>query len=53
MDLERHRLVDVLPDRSADTFARWLSEHPEVEVVSRDRSGEYADTARKAAPDAI
>jgi hypothetical protein len=28
VDLERHMLVDVLPDRSADTFAHWLEEHP-------------------------
>ena len=53
VDLERRRLVDVLPDRSADTFARWLADHPGVEVVSRDRGGEYADAVRKAAPRAI
>lgn len=38
VDLERHTLVDMLPDRSADTFARWLVEHPGVEIVSRDRA---------------
>ena len=53
VDLERHALVDVLPDRSADTFARWLSEHPGVEVVSRDRGGEYAEAARRVVPDAV
>ena len=53
VDLERHRLVDVLPDRSADTFARWLGEHPGVEVVSRDRGGEYAEAACRAAPSAV
>jgi transposase len=53
VDLERRRPVDVLPDRGADTFARWLSEHPGVEVVSRDRGGEYAEAARRAAPYAI
>ncbi len=52
VDLERHALVDVLPDRSADTFARWLGEHPGVEVVSRDRGGEYAEAARRVAPEA-
>jgi transposase len=45
--------VDVLPDRSADTFAWWLSEHPGVEVVSRDRGGEYAEAARRVVPDAV
>lgn len=53
VDLERHRLVDVLPDRSTDTFTRWLEEHPGVEVVSRDRGGEYAEAARRAAPGAV
>ncbi|MBD0328306.1 MAG: transposase [Pyrinomonadaceae bacterium] len=53
VDLERRRLVDVLPNRSADTFARWLTEHPGVEVVSRDRGGEYAEAARKATPHAV
>ena len=53
VDLEHRRLVDVLPDRSADTFARWLGEHPGVEVVSRDRGGEYAEAARRAAPHAV
>ena len=42
VDLERHTLVDVLADRSANTFAHWLGEHPGVEIVSRDRGGEYA-----------
>src|SRR5829696_1773777 len=53
VDLERHALVDVLPDRSADGFARWLGKHPGVEVVSRDRGGEYAEAARRAAPHAV
>lgn len=53
VDLERRELVDVLPDRSADTFARWLTEHPGVEVVSRDRGGEYAEATSRAAPGAV
>jgi transposase len=54
VDLELlHTLVDVLPDRSADGFARWLREHPGVEMVSRDRGGEYAEAARRAAPHAV
>jgi Transposase len=52
VDLERHTLVDILPDRSVDTFACWLREHPGVEIVSRDRGGEYAEAARRAAPHA-
>ena len=52
VDLERRQVVDVLADRSADSTAEWLRVHPEVEIVSRDRAGLYADGARQGAPQA-
>lgn len=52
VDLERHRPIDLLPDRSVETVTAWLRAHPEVEIVSRDRGGEYAAAARKGAPQA-
>jgi hypothetical protein len=39
-------VVDLLPDRSAASTATWLKAHPEVEIVSRDRAGLYAEGAR-------
>ncbi|SEE70085.1 Transposase [Rhizobiales bacterium GAS191] len=52
VDLERRRVVDLLADRSAASTAKWLKGHPEVEVVSRDRAGLYAEGAREGAPQA-
>ncbi|SEF11372.1 Transposase [Rhizobiales bacterium GAS191] len=52
VNLERREVVDVLPNRSAAGTANWLSKHPEVEIVSRDRCGLYAQGAREGASQA-
>ena len=53
LDLEQHRVVDILPDRTSQSLATWLQEHTGVEIVSRDRAGAYAEGARQGAPQAI
>lgn len=53
LDLERRCVIDLLPDRSQETFAAWLRQHPQIQVVSRDRGGDYAAGARLGAPQAV
>jgi transposase len=50
VDLHTHQVLDPLADRTAATSAQWLASHPEIELVSRDRGGDYATAARKAVP---
>jgi transposase len=52
-DLEKHRPVDLLPERSAEALSEWLKKHPEVEVISRDRADEYIRGAGAGAPQAV
>jgi transposase len=53
VDLATHRVVDLLPERSAATLAAWLAQHPAITVVCRDRSPLYADGIRRGAPQAV
>lgn len=41
VDLERRKVIDLLPDREAKTLTGWLLAHPTVETVARDRSITY------------
>ena len=53
VDLEKRQVIDLLPDRETDTLKKWLEQHPDIEVISRDRASTYALAAAQAAPQAV
>jgi transposase len=53
VDLERRRVIDLLPDRETKTLAVWLKAQTGLAVISRDRASAYADAARQGAPQAV
>jgi transposase len=50
VNLDLHRVVDLLPDRAAESFSAWLNQHPEIVTIARDRCGIYAEGATLGAP---
>lgn len=53
INLENGTPVDLLSDRQATTLANWLKNHPGVQLISRDRAGEFARGAKEGAPEAV
>src|SRR6266508_2309014 len=52
-DCETGAPIELLAGREAAPLAEWLTRHPGVEVICRDRSGSYAEGARLGAADAV
>ncbi|MGA7975452.1 MAG: ISL3 family transposase [Pseudolabrys sp.] len=52
-DLERRRIVKLLPDREGATVEAFLANHRTIRVLSRDRGGGYGEAGVKALPTAV
>ena len=53
VDLSSRQVIDLLPERAAESTATWMQSHPEIQLVSRDRGKEYAQASSKGAPQAV
>lgn len=52
-DLQRRRIVDLLPDREPATLDAWLTAHPDIAIVARDRGGGYGQAVTRVHPRAL
>lgn len=53
VDLEHHRVIDLLVDRSVPSAQHWFETRETIELVSRDRGGTYAEAATAGVPLAV
>ncbi len=52
-NLERRRIVTLLPDREPATAQAWFAAHPTIGIIARDRGGGYGEEAARALPHAV
>ena len=46
VDLESHRIIDLIPSRETTDVANWLATFPNIQVISRDGAAAYSSAAR-------
>jgi transposase len=53
IDIETHRIIDLLDSREKEPVAKWLKKYPNLQLVSRDGSHIYSAVIHEAHPNAI
>ncbi|MEV4515199.1 ISL3 family transposase [Dactylosporangium sp. NPDC049525] len=53
IDMDTRRPLDMFDGREGDDLAAWLRQHPEIEVICRDRASGYGEGTRQGAPQAV
>ena len=53
VDLETHRIVDIIDSRETKQVEEWLKTYPNLKVISRDGAQTYASAIRNAHPNAV
>lgn len=53
VDLESHRIIDMIPSRDTRDVKEWLDLYPNIEIISRDGAQIYASAGHNSHPGAI
>jgi hypothetical protein len=53
VDLESHRIIDIIDSRETTVVAEWLKTYPNLNVISRDGAQAYASASSNSHPDAL
>ena len=48
VDIDTHRVVDLLASREVEDVAEWLRSYPNIRIVSRDGSVSYKSAIEQA-----
>jgi transposase len=52
VDIDTRRIIDILPSRETADVAKWLQKYPNIQLVVRDGSLQYAAAIKQAHPNA-
>lgn len=53
VDLESHRIIDLIPSRETSDVTKWLATFPNIQVISRDGAAIYSSSATGSHPEAV
>lgn len=53
VDIETHRIIDLIPSRDCEDVAKWLKSYPNLQVVARDGSVTYKKAITLSHPSAV
>lgn len=53
VDLDTHRIIDIIDSRETTAVAEWLKTYPNLSVISRDGAQAYASASSNSHPEAL
>lgn len=53
VDMETSKPIDLLPTRDSEDLKAWLRNHPEIEIITRDRASSYSSAIDAICPNTV